>query len=126
MSSCVLDASALLALINREPGSQQIEKLLPESCISSVNFSEVASVMLRLGVPIQDLKSVLQGLLRIVDFSEEQALTTAELLIPTQSKGLSLGDRACLALGHHLRLPVFTADRAWKGLDVGVKIHLIR
>ena len=126
MSKYVLDASALLALINKEPGFEQIEKLLPESCISSVNFSEVASVMVRLGVPVKDLKSVLQGLLDIIDFSEEQAFTAAEFLIQTKSKGLSLGDRACLALGHHLKLPVFTADRVWKGLEIGVKIHVIR
>ncbi|MEI6806080.1 MAG: type II toxin-antitoxin system VapC family toxin [Myxococcaceae bacterium] len=124
--SYVLDASALLAVINREPGIEEVQKLLPESCISSVNFSEVVSIMLRLGIPLKDLKSVLRGLVQIVDFSEEHALTAAEFCGPTRSKGLSLGDRACLALGHHLKLPVFTADKAWKDLEIGVKIHLIR
>lgn len=122
----VLDASALLALMNREPGYEQVEKLLPDACISSVNLSEVASVMLRLGAPIRDLKLALQGLLSVIDFSEDHALTAAELLKPTRAKGLSLGDRACLALGQHLGLPVFTSDRAWKDLSVGVEIHLIR
>ena len=75
---------------------------------------------------LKDLQLVLQGLLQVVDFSEEHAWTAAEFYTRTKSKGLSLGDRACLALGHHLGLPIFTADRAWKDLEIGVKIHLIR
>lgn len=124
--SNILDASALLALMNREPGFEEVEKLLPEACISSVNFSEVASVMIRLGAPARYLKLALRGLLAIVDFSEDHAFTAAELILRTKPKGLSLGDRACLALGQHLGLPVYTSDRAWKDLNVGVKIHLIR
>ena len=62
----------------------------------------------------------------IAEFDAEQARLAGELLLRTRSLGLSLGDRACLALAMVLKAPVYTADRIWKGLKLGVPIHVIR
>ena len=67
-----------------------------------------------------------QPINEIVDFNGAHARLTGSLIAETRSRGLSLGDRACLALGIHLKAAVYTADRLWKGLRVGVPIHLIR
>lgn len=61
-----------------------------------------------------------------VDFTAEQAKIAGDLVAQTRSLGLSLGDRACVALGILLRAPIYTADKAWKKLNVGVRIHVIR
>jgi PIN domain nuclease of toxin-antitoxin system len=64
--------------------------------------------------------------LRVIAFDEPQARSAARLRPVTRHAGLSLGDRACLALGDRLGCPVVTADRIWGNLDVGVDIFVIR
>ena len=123
----VLDASALIASIYAEKGASAVDRHLSQAMISTVNLTEVASYMVRQGMPIDEVSELLTDLsLDIVAYDESQALLAAELLPKTVSKGLSLGDRACLALALAKKLPVLTGDRAWKSLDLDLKIEIFR
>ncbi len=127
MSEVVLDASALLALLNREPGHDEIARVIPHAALSTVNLSEVAAKLAESGMPGETIREVLEGLaLEIHDFGRELAFQSALLRPVTRPRGLSLGDRACLALGQQLNLPVLTTDRAWEGLELGVEVRLVR
>ncbi|MEI6789982.1 MAG: type II toxin-antitoxin system VapC family toxin [Myxococcaceae bacterium] len=126
MHKVILDASALLALINSEPGADKVSKVLPDAQMSSVNYSEVATVLQNMGVSGDVIESILDGLVKVIPFSQQHALFAASLYPKTKSHGLSLGDRACLTLGHFSKCPVYTADRVWANLDLGIKVHLIR
>ncbi len=108
-----LDASALIALIFEEPGSAIVESRLAGALISKVNLSEVASYLVRQGTESTKVAELLGGLLlTVIDFDEVQAMLAADLIKKTARRGLSLGDRASLALGRIRALPVLTADRA--------------
>ncbi len=123
----VLDASALLALLQREPGAEAVERLLDRSVISSVNWSEVVQRGLSRGVRDEGMRGDLEALgVRILPFGAAEAEATARLWPATRDAGLSLGDRACLSLAQGLGVPALTADRGWAALDVGVEVRLIR
>jgi len=125
--SCVLDASALLALLHSEPGGEVVEDLLSAAVISSVNWSEVVQKALERKAYQQGMRQEAESLgLVILPFTSEQAERTAHLRQQTRHLGLSLGDRACLALAAELRLPAVTTDRVWKDLEVGVEIRTVR
>ena len=125
MGSRVLDASALLALLNSEPGSEVVAALLPEAVMSSVNFSEVVAKLADERRPELEIRSYLGALgLLIVEFDTELAYWAGLLRPLTKATGLSLGDRACLALAESMNVPVVTSDRAWASLSV--KVELIR
>ncbi|BAU12267.1 PilT protein-like protein [Leptolyngbya sp. NIES-3755] len=127
MSSWVLDASALLALLNSEPGSERVAEVLPDAAIASVNFSEVVAKLADEGRDESEIRAYLDLLgLEIVEFDTELAYRTGFLRPLTRSLGLSLGDRACLALASFLAVPALTCDRAWTSLDIGVTVELIR
>jgi PIN domain nuclease of toxin-antitoxin system len=127
VSEVVLDASALLALLNREPGHEEIAEVIRDAAISAVNLSEVAAKLADRGMPEEAIREALEGLaLEIHDFSQQLAFQAGLLHPLTRSKGLSLGDRACLALGRQLNLPVLTTDRVWEELDLGVEVRLVR
>jgi len=127
VSKVVLDASALLALLNDETGSDLVRELLPDALISTVNLAEVVTRLSLLGMPGEQIREVLTLLgLNIEPFEEEQAFRTGLLAAQTHSLGLSLGDRACLALASATGATAVTADRVWNGLDLGVKIQLLR
>lgn len=125
--ACALDASALLALLHSEPGHEVIEQHLHQACISSVNWSETLQKVIAKGIQTDELREGLETLgLQIVSFTIEDAELTAHLWTQTRSIGLSLGDRACLALGLRLGVPVLTTDRVWSTLAIGVVINVIR
>lgn len=125
--SCVLDASALLALLKSEPGSEKVEPLLGTSCISSVNWSEVVQKGLEKKADVEGLREDLESLgLEIVPFTAELAEGTARLREGTRSAGLSLADRACIALAQSLGQPAVTTDKVWRELPLGVEILVIR
>jgi PIN domain nuclease of toxin-antitoxin system len=128
VSKLVLDASALIALLNREPGAEQLSPMLLSGAVcSTVNLSEVQSKLVDRGIHADDAWRVaLSPIYETVAFDEEQAKIAGSLIAQTRSLGLSLGNRACLALALSLKAPVYTADRSWKNLKVGVRIHLIR
>lgn len=119
----ILDASALIAVIYEEKGAGIVEDNLSNALISAVNYTEVASYLVRNGADVSLLRDIS---LPIIPYDENQTIIAAKLLPRTMSKGLSLGDSACLALAITKELPVLTADKAWKFLDIGIKIRLIR
>ena len=125
----VLDASALLALLLDEPGSDRVQGMLPEVAVSAVNLSEVAAKLCDHGVPSREAERILGKLgLRIEPFTEKLAFEAAGLRRATRPAGLSLGDRACLATARELSVSAVTADRAWAALSdaLEVDIELIR
>lgn len=128
MSSSVLDASALLALLNQEEGSEQVAELVAAGAIiSAVNLSEVVAKLSLFGMPESLIRESLDPLgLEIVPFDVEPAYRTALRAGPTRAAGLSLGDRACLALAAQVGLPAVTADRAWRQLELDVQVRVIR
>ena len=123
----VLDASALLALLNSEPGSETVEESLSAAAVSAVNLSEVVSKLSERGMPVAVIHSALDGLgLDVHPFDTASAYSAGTLRPATRGLGLSLGDRACLALGLALSASVLTTDRNWKKLKIGAKIRVIR
>lgn len=125
--ACALDASALLALLHLEAGYEIVEQNLNQSIISSVNWSETLQKTIAKGIQTDKLQDDLETLgLKIVPFTTEDAEIAALLWLQTRTIGLSLGDRACLALGLSLGIPVITADRVWSTLALGVTVTVIR
>ena len=123
----VLDASALLTLLNAEKGRDLVLEFLPKSVISTVNLAEVVTRLSMIGMPDGEVREALTMLgLETIPFDEEQAFRAGLLSAYTRTLGLSLGDRACLALAITNHAAALTADRAWKDLDIGVEIKLIR
>lgn len=124
---CVLDASAMLALLRSEPGGEAVEDVLDRAAMSAVNWSEICQRWLAHDVDVVDLRADIEALgVQIVPFTADDAEQTAALWVSTRRLGLSLGDRACLGLARRLELPAVTADRAWLDADVGVEIRPIR
>ena len=128
MSRIVLDASALLAILNGEDGADRLTAELLSSAISStVNLAEVHGKLVDRGLsPADAWEATLSPVREAAVFTAEQARTAGNLKVQTRSLGLSLGDRACLALGLALKAPVYTADKSWKSLKLGIRIHVIR
>ena len=127
MPEVVLDASALLALLNAEPGASAVAEALPEAVISAVNLSEVVAKLCGAGMPEKVVRQVLGTLgLEIVPFDEEQAYQAGLLRAAKGYAGLSLGDRACLSLGKIRGAGVLTADRTWAELSTGTGVRVIR
>ena len=127
MPEVVLDASALLALLNAEPGADIVAEAIPGGVISAVNLSEVVAKLCDAGMPEKAIHQALQPLgIEIVPFDEEQAYQAGLLRASTQDMGVSLGDRACLSLAKTLGVVALTTDRAWSGLSVGATIKVIR
>lgn len=127
MTEAVLDASALIALLRSEPGSDRVAAIANRACVSAVNMAEVLGKMVSYGKQLETVAYQIGRLqLEIRPFDLEQAKYSASLWQATRPAGLSLGDRACLALGLLTGLPVMTADRSWEACRVGVDVILIR
>jgi ribonuclease VapC len=123
----ILDASAIIAYLDDEPGSDVVEQWLPNSAASMVNICEVISVLVREGKPEEQVsQGVLELVPTIVPFGWEIARITAGLIAVTQAKGLGLGDRAALATAQIMKLPVLTAESRWLDVPVEIDIQLIR
>ncbi|ADW70419.1 PIN domain-containing protein [Granulicella tundricola] len=126
----VVDASAVLAILLREVDDKtfnNLEGLLGRSIISAVNLAEVRTRLSDLGkLQLTSMNEVLDLILRVEPFTEAQAILAADLRPSTKSLGLSLGDRACLALALGKGLDVYTADQAWSKLQLDCAVHLIR
>lgn len=130
MADPVLDASAVLAVIFGEAGADRVAGHLPGARISAINAAEVMTKLVDLGMPEDTVDAIFEGLqLAVVPFEMAHARESARLRSLTRAAGLSLGDRACLALAGQLRTPALTTDRAWSRLDgvaVGVTIEMLR
>lgn len=123
----VVDASAIIAFLVGEPFTRFDGERIANCLVSAVNLTEVLARLSEIGVPESETAAAVSRLnLRVVAFDEAQAHTAARLRPLTRRAGLSLGDRACIALGAARGCPVVTADRAWASLDVGVEVILIR
>jgi ribonuclease VapC len=128
MSRIVLDASALLALLNQEPGAHKLTTdLLREATASTVNLAEVQTKLVREGGdPDEAWELALAPISQAEPFTSEHARIAGTLVRQTRPLGLSLGDRACLALAMALGAPVYTTDKDWKDLDLGIRITVLR
>ena len=123
----VADASAILALLKQEPTELIDPRRLFGATVSAVNLSEIIERLCAGGLEAEEADAAIGRLnLAIADFTHLSARAAARLRAASRRVGLSLGDRACLALGRELHAPVVTADRAWAGLDIGVEVILIR
>jgi ribonuclease VapC len=128
MSRIVLDASAILAVIHQEPGHERLTpELLAKAVGGTVNLAEVQSKLVSRGWSSEEAwEDATSPVQEIVPFDEKHARIAGDLITQTRPVGLSLEDRACLALAMVLKVPVYTAERAWKGLKLGIRIHVIR
>lgn len=124
----VLDASAILTVIRGESGAEKLPpETLVDSFVSSVNLAEVQSKLVAKGWDAEQAWEDATGVVnRVLPFSADQAKTAGSLISETRKLGLSLGDRACLALALEMKAPVYTTDRSWKDLRIGLRIHVIR
>ena len=128
MNEVVLDASAMLALLQNERGEEKLtDDLLEVAVASTVNLAEVQSKLVKKGYDPEDAwEDALQLVTSAEPFTSEQAKIAGTLIQKTQKYGLSLGDRSCLALAIALQAPVYTTEQIWRNLKVGVPIHVIR
>ncbi len=127
MNEIVFDASAILAILKEETGSKTIEKYLDKGVMSAVNFSEVIAQLIKHGMPEKMALSTVNSLgLTVIPFDSQNAYDAAVLIKNTSKTGLSMGDRACLALAQSLKKPAITADKAWGKLDVQINIKIFR
>jgi len=123
----ILDASALLAYLHQEAGWESVQRVIPESCIGAVNWSEVAQKIAQKGMDVRAVRTLLEELgLTVVPFSVEQAEFAAELWNEGRQFGLSLADRACLGLAMEQQSKVLTADKVWLEFALKIEIQLIR
>ena len=123
----VLDASALLAFLFGENGAEVVATHIESCCLSSVNLAEVISRFVRDGHSPEAVYQQIAGSgIEIVPFLAEDAALAAGMLAHTQQFGLSLGDRACLALALRRNIPALTADQVWSKLTLPVRIQVIR
>jgi PIN domain nuclease of toxin-antitoxin system len=128
MNEVVLDASAILAYLQEERGAENLTKdILDHAVVSTVNLAEVQSKLVKKG---RDPEDAWEEILSLVNkeelFTSEHAKTAGDLIAITEKYGLSLGDRACLALAIALKAPVYTTEQLWRDLKLGVPIHVIR
>lgn len=128
-ASAVLDASALLAFLDSEPGADVVLRaLIAGSYASTVNMAEIYTKNASRPVPLRSVEARLSVVRLVVEpFTQEDARAVGRLTTATRPFGLSLADRACLTLARRLSLPALTADRVWSRLpDIGVVVRLIR
>jgi ribonuclease VapC len=127
MISAVLDASALLAYVNGEPGADLVASMIGDAAISAVNFAEAVTKLVEKGAAL-DVARIVLGVasIDVVDFDRTLAEQSGALVARTKIAGLSLGDRACLALAAREQVPAVTGDRAWARLSLDIEIRLIR
>ena len=128
MNKAVLDASAIMAVLFEERGAEKLTDEILEGAVgSTVNLAEVHTKLVRMGHDPE--KAWVDACLLETPpepYTGEQARIAGALVNKTQSLGLSLGDRSCLALAITLKAPVYTTEKIWKDLKVGVPIHVIR
>lgn len=129
MNKVVLDTSVVLAYLFQETGADQVLPVLEagSGVMSSVNYAELVGKLVDQGMPVGIIRETLFDLeLEVVDYDAAQAFETGSLRTISKTFGLSLGERACLALASVMKLPVLTADRIWLNVPVPTEVRSIR
>lgn len=127
MPEAVLDASALLAFLRKEPGAAKVERVLTGASICAVSLSEALAKLTEYGARLEEVIFQVDRLrIPVVPFDAELARIAASLRVPTRQAGLSLGDRACLALALKTGLPALTTEEELLRCETGVKVVKIR
>jgi ribonuclease VapC len=127
VAEAVLDASALIAFLRKEPGAEKVAAILTCSCISAVNLAETYGKMVEYGKPLDAIAHEVERLqIPVVPFDAEQAQIAASLWKKTRAVGMSLGDRACISLAMKTSLPAFTTEGDWLKCNLGVDVIKIR
>ena len=127
MAEAILDSSAVLALLRGEPGADRIRRVIARSLLCSVNLTEVIGKLIERGAPASAAVQIARSLpYQVVPYDEDLASDAGVLWGETRASGLSLGDRACLALARREGLPALTTDQRWARETVGVDVQLIR
>lgn len=126
-STTVLDASAVLAFLQNEPGAITVKAAIDGAVISTVNWSEVIKKLLACDVDVGNLAERMRSLgLGILPFELIDSELAGAIYMVTKELGLSLADRACLAVATKLDAPVYTTDRKWLETSLDLDIELIR
>ena len=127
MADVVLDSSTIIAVINNEPGAERVLLVSDGAPVSTLIVAEVASWLVVHDVHEDEVhRFIVDFNLVVHSFHQAQAIAAGLLVTKTRRRGLSLADRACLALALELGMPVLTGDRAWRDLDIGVEVQLFR
>ena len=127
MASAVLDASALLAVLNAEPGAEIVVSVLGDAVVSAVNYAEVVSKLVERGADAAVAREAVASInVVVIAFDLALAERTGALRAQTRRLGLSLGDRACLALAEREGVPAITSDRSWVGAVSNIEVRSIR
>jgi PIN domain nuclease of toxin-antitoxin system len=127
VTSTVLDASALLAFLNSEPGAEVVRGVLHDAIISAVNYSEILKKTIERNGSPERVSNIIRDLaVAIIPFDEAHAAVAATLYPAAKPHGMSFADRACLSLGVMRRITVLTAERKMKLLTLPIKVKLIR
>jgi len=127
MTEVVLDSSAIVAVVRSEPGAEAVAAVMAQSLVSVVNEAEVIGVLIRYGnSPERALSLVLDLPYRRVDLDTQLARRAGMLWRDLRPRGLSLGDRCCLALAEREKLPAVTADQRWADLPLDVEVRVFR
>ena len=124
----IFDASAVIALLAKEKGFEVIKRHLKNAIISSVNISEVYKYCIdKQNLTADECKNIM-GIsgIKIIDFDEKQALIAADIYPKNKEYGLSLGDRACIALATEKKYPILTCDKIWEKINLDVKFIMVR
>jgi ribonuclease VapC len=127
VTEAVLDASALLAFLLGEPGADKVADVLTSCCISAVNLTETFGKLVEYGKPLDEVSHQVARLrIPVVPYDAVHAEIAASIWMATRAHGLSLGDRACLAVAKERSLPALTAERDWKKCKLGIEIVTVR
>jgi ribonuclease VapC len=127
MNDIILDASAIIAVLKREAGAERVGAVAEGARVSALTIAEVATWLTVEGVQPEPAYAALNLFrLTVEPFHHSRAIDAGFLVAKTRHLGLSLSDRACLALAIELSMPVMTGDRAWRDLNIGVDIRLFR
>jgi len=127
VASIVFDSSVILAHLHNEPGADRAAALLGDAIMCAVNFSEIVAKLAERGASLSLIRPALSRYgMQVIPFDEDLAERAGALRATTKAFGLSLGDRACLALAERSRLPVLTADRMWKDLGLHIDVQILR
>lgn len=128
MSKVVVDSSVVIAYLRQETGWEALEAYLAGTClISAVNLTEVVGTLRDKGIAAGALDTILEPLaLTVMPYDAAQARQAGELRVSTKHLGLSLGDRACLALAAAQKLTAVTTDAIWGQVDAGVTVKVVR